>query len=453
MVKYYFILAIGLFSGQLFPQSWVQTTSTPIGGGVTDLLVRNNGDIIATVGSFNWPGVAGGIRKSTDGGQTWQNVVSAFNGRTIEEAFDGSLYASIWFYPQNEGLYRSTNGGDNWAGPIYSVPSGNNIFSVAVKSGTPNYTIFAGTRSGVMRSTDSGVSFQSANNGILPNSWVRDLEIDSSGIIAAATTNGLFVSTNNGDLWEQATGIPASDTIVTLIYDYLLTTEDGGDPRLYMGSQKGYIYQSFRDNMYLTATLLTIFGDGEVASMMGLYLTQENEKLHGVAVFPKSGDVGGVYVTNDTRVGFVKENDGLPSNPKVSALSGRVVQARSGEEVEMYAGLYENSSAGAKIYKRTFVVSVENIISEIPEEYKLEQNYPNPFNPTSTIQFSIPEQTFVKLEVFSSLGEKISTLVSEELNAGNYKYEWSAINLPSGSYYYKLSANEFSKTNKMILLK
>ena len=453
MVKYYFILAIGLFSGQLFPQSWVQTTSTPIGGGVTDLLVRNNGDIIATVGSFNWPGVAGGIRKSTDGGQTWQNVASAFNGRTIEEAFDGSLYASIWFYPQNEGLYRSTNGGDNWAGPIYSVPSGNNIFSVAVKSGTPNYTIFAGTRSGVMRSTDSGVSFQSANNGILPNSWVRDLEIDSSGIIAAATTNGLFVSTNNGDLWEQATGIPASDTTVTLLFDYPISTEDGGDPRLYMGSQKGYIYQSFRDNMYLTATLLTIFGDGEVASMMGLYLTQENEKLHGVAVFPKSGDVGGVYVTNDTRVGFVKENDGLPSNPKVSALSGRVVQTRSGEGVEMYVGLYENTSTGAKIYKRTFVVSVENIISEIPEEYKLEQNYPNPFNPTTTIQFSIPEQTFVKLEVFSSLGEKISTLVSEELNAGNYKYEWSAINLPSGIYYYKLSANEFSKTNKMILLK
>ena len=453
MVKYYFILAIGLFSGQLFPQSWVQTTSTPIGGGVTDLLVRNNGDIIATVGSFNWPGVAGGIRKSTDGGQTWQNVASAFNGRTIEEAFDGGLYASIWFYPQNEGLYRSTDGGNNWGSPIYSVPSGNNIFSIAVKPSTPDYLIFIGTRNGVVRSTNSGSSFQSTNNGIPANSWVRDLEIDSSGIIAVATTNGLFTSKNNGDLWEQATGIPASDTTVTLLFDYPISTEDGGDPRLYMGSQKGYIYQSFRDNMYLTATLLTIFGDGEVASMMGLYLTQENEKLHGVAVFPKSDDVGGVYVTNDTRVGFVKENDGLPSNPKVSALSGRVVQTRSGEGVEMYVGLYENTSTGAKIYKRTFVVSVENIISEIPEEYKLEQNYPNPFNPTTTIQFSIPEQTFVKLEVFSSLGEKISTLVSEELNAGNYKYEWSAINLPSGIYYYKLTAKEFAQTKKLVLLK
>jgi hypothetical protein len=311
------------------------------------------------------------VRKSTDGGQTWQNVASAFNGRTIEEAFDGNLYASIWFYPQNEGLYRSTDGGGSWGSPIYSVPSGNNIFSIAVKPGTLNYTIFAGTRNGVMRSTDSGASFQSANNGIPANSWVRDLEIDSSGIIAAATTNGLFISTNNGDLWEQATGIPASDTTVTLIYDYPLTSEDGGDPRLYMGSQNGSIYQSFKDNLYLTATLLTIFGDGEVASLFGAYLLAENKKVHGVAVFPKGGDVGGVYVTNDTRAGFVKENNGLPSNPKVSALSGRVVQTRSSEEIEMVAGLYENTSTGAKIYKRTFVVSVEQVSSVIPNNYAL----------------------------------------------------------------------------------
>jgi hypothetical protein len=453
MNKYFFFLVIGLFTAQSFSQGWVQTSSTPVGGGVTDLLVRNNGDVLATVGSFNWPSVAGGVRKSTDAGQTWQNVASAYNGRTIEEAFDGNLYASIWFYPQNEGLYRSTDGGNTWNGPIYSAGSNNNIFSISVKEGSPNYSIFAGTRNGVMRSTDSGASFQSANTGIPANSWVRDLEIDSSGIIAAATTNGLFTSTNNGDLWVQATGIPASDTIVTLTYDYPLTTEDGGDPRLYMGSQKGYIYQSFKDNMYLTATLLTIFGDGEVASMMALYLTQENEKLHGVAVFPKGGDVGGVYVTNDTRVGFVKQNEGLPSNPKVSALSGIVVQTRSGEEAEMYAGLYENTSTGAKIYKRTFVVGVEDISSGVPTSYELEQNYPNPFNPVTTIQFSIPQQSFVALEIFNSLGEKVSTLVSEELNAGTYKYEWKAGNLSSGVYYYKLVANDFSQTKKLILLR
>lgn len=96
---------------------------------------------------------------------------------------------------------------------------------------------------------------------------------------------------------------------------------------------------------------------------------------------------------------------------------------------------------------------VEEIDNEIPSNYSLEQNYPNPFNPNTTIQFSVPEQSFVKLEIFNSLGEKISTLVSEELNAGNYKYEWNAENLSSGIYYYKLMGDNFTQTRKLVLLK
>jgi hypothetical protein len=96
---------------------------------------------------------------------------------------------------------------------------------------------------------------------------------------------------------------------------------------------------------------------------------------------------------------------------------------------------------------------LNEITGAIPRTFKLLQNYPNPFNPSTTIQFSIPEQTFVKLEVFNSLGEKISTLVSEELNTGNYKYEWGPKNLSSGIYFYKLSSERFSEMKKMILLK
>lgn len=103
------------------------------------------------------------------------------------------------------------------------------------------------------------------------------------------------------------------------------------------------------------------------------------------------------------------------------------------------------------------VSSVETFEDVLPEKFILAQNYPNPFNPSTTIQFSIPERSFVKLEVFNTLGEKVSTLVSEELKAGNYKYEWNAesveVGLSSGIYFYKFSANEFTKTNKMILLK
>ena len=96
---------------------------------------------------------------------------------------------------------------------------------------------------------------------------------------------------------------------------------------------------------------------------------------------------------------------------------------------------------------------VELISNEIPVDFSLNQNYPNPFNPSTTVNFSIPEATFVSLKIFNSLGEEVETLVAEELGGGNYKYDWNVINLPSGIYFYKLQAENFVETKKMILLK
>jgi len=90
---------------------------------------------------------------------------------------------------------------------------------------------------------------------------------------------------------------------------------------------------------------------------------------------------------------------------------------------------------------------------EILEEYSLMQNYPNPFNPSTTISFSIPVEGFVSLNVFNALGEKVSTLVSENLVAGTYKYDWNASDLPSGIYFYSLTAESFKLTRKLVLLK
>lgn len=100
------------------------------------------------------------------------------------------------------------------------------------------------------------------------------------------------------------------------------------------------------------------------------------------------------------------------------------------------------------------VTKVERQVDQSsPQIFVLEQNYPNPFNPSTTIRFSIPEQTYVKLEIFNALGEKVSALVSEELNSGTYKYKWNAANLTSGIYFYTLTAGNFIKTRKLILLK
>jgi hypothetical protein len=105
------------------------------------------------------------------------------------------------------------------------------------------------------------------------------------------------------------------------------------------------------------------------------------------------------------------------------------------------------------VYVDTMTVGVETVNSNIPEEYILKQNYPNPFNPTTTINFSIPEASFVWLKVFNSLGQEIETLVAKELNAGNYKYDWNAKNFTSGIYFYTLQTEGLIETKKMILLK
>jgi hypothetical protein len=92
-------------------------------------------------------------------------------------------------------------------------------------------------------------------------------------------------------------------------------------------------------------------------------------------------------------------------------------------------------------------------LSSVPEEYVLSDNFPNPFNPSTTIQFAIPEQSFVKLEIYNSLGEKIKTLVNEDMPAGIYSVDWNAENLPSGTYIYHIQTNSFIKSKKMILMK
>jgi hypothetical protein len=85
--------------------------------------------------------------------------------------------------------------------------------------------------------------------------------------------------------------------------------------------------------------------------------------------------------------------------------------------------------------------------------FELRQNYPNPFNPSTTIRFAIPNESFTYLEIFNALGENISTLVSEILSGGDYRYSWNALGFPSGIYFYKLSSGTFTEIKKMILIK
>lgn len=91
------------------------------------------------------------------------------------------------------------------------------------------------------------------------------------------------------------------------------------------------------------------------------------------------------------------------------------------------------------------------------EQYQLFQNYPNPFNPTTTINFALAGKETVSLAVYDLTGRKIKTLVSETFNAGNYAVTWDGCNdagniVPSGVYFYKIQAGNYSTMKKMTFL-
>ena len=89
---------------------------------------------------------------------------------------------------------------------------------------------------------------------------------------------------------------------------------------------------------------------------------------------------------------------------------------------------------------------------ELPSSIRLKQNYPNPFNPTTTIKYSLPEASVVRLEVYNMIGEQVAVLVDgENKQAGQYSVTFEADGLSSGMYLYKIIANEYTKTMKMVL--
>ncbi len=93
----------------------------------------------------------------------------------------------------------------------------------------------------------------------------------------------------------------------------------------------------------------------------------------------------------------------------------------------------------------------------LPARFVLEQNYPNPFNPVTTIGYVLKEKSNAKLILLNAIGEEVTVLLNEEQDKGYHKVEFNAVNLPSGVYFYQLSATggagEFMSTKKMLLLK
>jgi len=102
---------------------------------------------------------------------------------------------------------------------------------------------------------------------------------------------------------------------------------------------------------------------------------------------------------------------------------------------------------------RTIVTDVVAETEDVPARHSLAQNYPNPFNPTTTIEFALPQAGYVTLRIYNVVGEEMASLIEGDHAAGTFKTTWDASGLPSGVYFYRLTAGEYVKTKKAVLLR
>jgi serine protease len=111
------------------------------------------------------------------------------------------------------------------------------------------------------------------------------------------------------------------------------------------------------------------------------------------------------------------------------------------------------ANAVAARNKYNSLVGITNYNSELPSDFSLSQNYPNPFNPSTNIKFSIANPGLTSLKIYNTLGREVASLVNEYLQAGSYDADWNASGNSSGVYFYRLQANGFVQTKRMLLIK
>jgi hypothetical protein len=128
-------------------------------------------------------------------------------------------------------------------------------------------------------------------------------------------------------------------------------------------------------------------------------------------------------------------------------------------EKENYQNVFNHLTNAWKFAQNALGTTLKKEIGEVdntiplPTEYGLDQNYPNPFNPSTRIDYQLPENNHVTIQIYDILGNLVTTLVDEEMEAGYHSVNWNASGYASGVYMYRFNSGSFITTKKLLLMK
>lgn len=340
------------------------------------------------------------------------------------------------------------------------------------------------------RSADRGASWQLPNFQLYHIQDIVPLQSDTLLIGLWGTARGVFRLTAHGDVWE-ATGITDNIFDIAASPDRSLIYTRTASDRLFVSTDRGMTWTDVNPAWDVTAVTVGPDGRTYVRTSIGIYISDDGVSWEIVPYdnFPYPTPKPGYLLSRDTNGVSLSINNGstwglvldVPSaslltnqEDEIFAISkdGTVFEStdsgetwlqissgfpdtcsnKSAVTIDAWGHIAAGTSVG--VVFRTIESTLTNIEdSFVPERFSIVTNYPNPLKLSTTIAFTLRHPSDIQLEVFDLLGNRVRVLENGFKSSGEHEITFDATGLPSGVYFYTLSAGDFTQTRKMVVLR
>lgn len=358
-------------------------------------------------------------------------------------------------------IISTTNGGDTWSSRNSNTSS--DLNGVVFANSTTGWVV--GVTGIIKKTTDGGISWTSQNSTTALDLYAVSFSDVNTGWAVGGSNNGASIilkTTNGGGSWiTQRQGFEGPVYSISMIgpfvgycgtsYGNILKTTDGGASWNSSNLQGGglssirfanenigwvlgnnnWIYSTTDGgNNWSNTTLMT-------GTLRALFVFNAN-KVWVV------GDNNTIYRTGDGGQTWTKQSTSSRNN--FSFRDVFFTDAGNGWVVCDNGSILHTSNGGA-------VRVDDKVISTESRTFTLEQNYPNPFNPSTVIRYSIPSDCAVLLKIFDLLGNEVTTLVNTQMKKGVHEVTFDGSRFTTGVYFYRITADKFNSTKKLLLIK
>ncbi len=395
--------------------------------------------------------VSGGITifKTTNGGISWTGKILPDTSMIYSIRFENQLtgYAcggrGVNNYVSYQYLFKTTNGGDNWtkifnttgsmtSEYFYDVYSQNNFICLADGGFGSMATVGS-----VICSTNGGVSYPYYLN-MYDESFDKLSFINSqTGWVSARKETDtqvgerrIYKTTNSGANWT----LQFHDASQYMGYSSLMNVR-------FINSNTGFTLYRAREKAKFAKTTNGGLNWDTVS------FTHQNSQ----AMFFVNANTGWIGGTSSTDSELIRRTTN----------SGQSWQTQKIGNGQINSIFFINDMTGWAVGLNNLILKtvtggvtdIKVVSDELPASYSLSQNYPNPFNPVTRIRYDLPRAGVVRLAVYDIMGREVETIVNERQAAGSYEAVWDGTRFASGVYFYRLTAEGYGETRKMLLIR